>query len=249
MDLGRCFSGEIDLANVIVLWGLSSSRGSPWQLEHSSGTNEVPPFKLKEKAMRSTLDRLVSWMGLGLAVVLLVAGGMLTWAHNFIGNEVHQQLSSQAITMPGGPALTTQDMKDNLGKYAGQTMTTGPQAKAYANHFILAHMNEAAKGQTYAQVSAAQMAAAKANPNSAQTQQLTELKTTLFQGDTLRGLLLYGYAFATIGTIAGYAAIAAFAGAALMLALAAFGLRHAALARRESVVATRVSGKAVPHTV
>lgn len=249
MDLGRCFSGEIDLAKVIVLWGLSSSRGSPWQLEHSSGTNEVPPFKLKEKAMRSTLDRLVSWMGLGLAVVLLVAGGMLTWAHNFIGNEVHQQLSSQAITMPGGPALTTQDMKDNLGKYAGQTMTTGPQAKAYANHFILAHMNEAAKGQTYAQVSAAQMAAAKANPNSAQTQQLTELKTTLFQGDTLRGLLLYGYAFATIGTIAGYAAIAAFAGAALMLALAAFGLRHAALARRESVVATRVSGKAVPHTV
>ena len=33
-------------------------------------------------------------------------------------------------------------------------------------------------------------------------------------GDTLRGLLLYGYAFATIGTIAGYAAIVAFAGAA-----------------------------------
>lgn len=199
--------------------------------------------------MRSTLDRLISWMGLGIAVVLLAAGGMLTWAHNFIGNEVHQQLSAQAITMPGGPALTTKDMKDNLGKYAGQTMTTGPQAKAYANHFILAHMNEAAKGQTYAEVSAAQMAAAKADPNSAQTQQLTELKTTLFQGDTLRGLLLYGYAFATIGTIAGYAAIAAFAGAALMLALAGFGLRHAALVRRESVVGPRVSRNAVPHTV
>ena len=32
-------------------------------------------------------------------------------------------------------------------------------------------------------------------------------------GNTLRGLLLYGYAFATIGTIAGIGAIVAFAGA------------------------------------
>ncbi|GAB3584447.1 hypothetical protein [Calidifontibacter terrae] len=199
--------------------------------------------------MRSTLDKLVSWMGLGIAVVLLAGGGLLTWAHNFIGNEVHQQLSAQQITMPGGAALATPDMKDSLGKYSGQLMTTGPQAKAYANHFILAHMNEASKGQTYAQVSAAQMAAAKADPNSAQTQQLTELKTTLFQGDTLRGLLLYGYAFATIGTIAGYAAIAAFIGAALMLALALFGLRHAALVRRDQPVASpRDAGVAVPRT-
>jgi nitroimidazol reductase NimA-like FMN-containing flavoprotein (pyridoxamine 5'-phosphate oxidase superfamily) len=32
---------------------------------------------------------------------------------------------------------------------------------------------------------------------------LTGRRQTLFMGDTLRGLLLYGYAFATIGTIAG----------------------------------------------
>ena len=36
----------------------------------------------------------------------------------------------------------------------------------------------------------------------------------MFMGETLRGLLLYGYAFATMGTIAGIGAIAAFVGAA-----------------------------------
>jgi hypothetical protein len=46
-------------------------------------------------------------------------------------------------------------------------------------------------------------------------------------GSTLRGLLLYGYAFATVGTIAGFAAIAAFVGAFVLLALALLGMRHA----------------------
>lgn len=45
-------------------------------------------------------------------------------------------------------------------------------------------------------------------------------------GDTLHGLLLYGYAFATIGTIAGYAAIAAFAGAVILLLLVGLGFWH-----------------------
>jgi hypothetical protein len=48
----------------------------------------------------------------------------------------------------------------------------------------------------------------------------------MFMGDTLRGLLLYGYAFATIGTIAGYAAIAAFVGAAALIVLVGFGFWH-----------------------
>jgi hypothetical protein len=46
-------------------------------------------------------------------------------------------------------------------------------------------------------------------------------------GNTLRGLLLYGYAFATMGTIAGIAAVFSFAGAALLLMLFALGLWHA----------------------
>lgn len=196
--------------------------------------------------MRSALDKLVSAMGLALAVVLLVAGGLLTWAHNFIGDEVHSQFAQQQITMPSGQALTTADMKKYLGPYAGQEMTTGPQAKAYADHFILAHMNEASQGKSYAQVSNEQMAAMKADPNSKQTADLTALKTTMFQGSTLRGLLLYGYAFATVGTIAGYAAIVSFVGAVILLLLALLGFRHA---RQEVAVDTESGRVKEPRTV
>jgi hypothetical protein len=48
----------------------------------------------------------------------------------------------------------------------------------------------------------------------------------MFKGETLRGLLLNAYAFGTMGTIAIFASIAAFAGAALMLLLSLFGFLH-----------------------
>ena len=106
-------------------------------------------------------------------------------------------------------------------------MDTGPEAKAFADHYILAHMNEASKGQTYEQVSGQYIGLSDADKASPDGQALGQLRQTLFMGDTLRGLLLYGYAFATIGTIAGIAAIAAFAGAAVLLILAGLGLWHA----------------------
>ena len=57
--------------------------------------------------MRSSFDKLISWTGLLLAGFLLVAGGLLTWAYFFIGNEVENQLTMQAITMPEGELLTS----------------------------------------------------------------------------------------------------------------------------------------------
>jgi hypothetical protein len=49
----------------------------------------------------------------------------------------------------------------------------------------------------------------------------------LFQGETLRGLLLgSGYAYWTFGMIALYAALAVFAGAAVTLVLVLLGLRQ-----------------------
>ena len=55
--------------------------------------------------MRAVLDKLISWTGLALAVVLLIAGGLLTWANMFIGDQVKDQLTMQDITMPEGEAL------------------------------------------------------------------------------------------------------------------------------------------------
>ena len=179
--------------------------------------------------MRSALDKLVSWTGLALAGVLLVAGGLLTWANSFIGDQVHNQLSMQNITMPEGGALASLPAKDAkvLKPYAGSPMDTGAEARAYADHYILVHMNEASKGQTYSEVSGKFISMTPEQQASPEGQALAGLRQTLFMGNTLRGLLLYGYAFATIGTIAGIAAVVSFVGAALMLVLVGLGLWHA----------------------
>jgi hypothetical protein len=55
---------------------------------------------------------------------------------------------------------------------------------------------------------------------------LGDLRQTLFMGNTLRGMLLEAYAFGTMGTIAGYGAIAALLGGILMLILTLAGLIH-----------------------
>jgi hypothetical protein len=179
--------------------------------------------------MRSAFDKLISWTGLALAAVLLVAGGLLTWANTFIDDQVTDQLTMQGITMPEGEALAglPEADADALEQYAGSPMDTGPEAKAYADHYILAHMNASSDGRTYSEVSGEYVAMSPEQQASEEGQELAGLRQTLFMGSTLRGLLLYGYAFATIGTIAGIAAIAAFVGAGVLLVLFALGIWHA----------------------
>ena len=177
--------------------------------------------------MRSSFDKLISWTGIIVAAVLLVAGGLLVWASAFATSNVHDQLKAQQITMPAAEALTTPAQKAALGQYAGQELTTGAQAKAYADEYIQVHMDEASGGKTYSQISGEFMAANKTAPDAPATAELGQLRQTLFMGTTLRGMLLNAYAFATLGTIAMWAAIAAFIGAAVMLALGIMGLRHA----------------------
>jgi hypothetical protein len=179
--------------------------------------------------MRSAFDKLISWTGLALAVVLLAAGGLLTWANAFIGNQVHDQLAMQDIVMPKGDALSGLPKADAnaLKEYAGSPLDSGPEAKAFADHYILVHMNEASGGRTYEKVSGEFLALPDAEKASPDGQALGQLRQTLFMGNTLRGLLLYGYAFATIGTIAGIAAVGSFVGALVLLALFALGLWHA----------------------
>jgi hypothetical protein len=182
--------------------------------------------------MRAVLDRLISIGGLLLAIVLLVAGGLLLWANIYITNEVHDQLAAQKITMPtdqtGLADLPAED-KAALEPYAGQPMTTGPQARAYADHFIAVHLSEVAEGKTYSEVSGEYLGSCS-DPTAATSdacQTLSAQKTTLFQGETLRGLLLYGAAFATVGTFALYGAIVAFVAGIGLIILSVFGFRHA----------------------
>jgi hypothetical protein len=81
------------------------------------------------------------------------------------------------------------------------------------------HLKAIGGGQTYSQLSAK----AKAAPTDTK---LAGTVATMFKGETLRGLLLNAYAFGTMGTIAGIAAIAAFVGAAVMLILSLLGFAH-----------------------
>jgi hypothetical protein len=179
--------------------------------------------------MRSAFDKLISWTGLALAAVLIAAGGLLVWANSYIDNQVHDQLAMQDITMPSGDALASLPEADQnaLKPYAGSQLDTGPEAKAYADHYILVHMNEASDGQTYSQVSGQYVQMSDEEKASPEGQALGQLRQTLFMGNTLRGLLLYGSAFATMGTIAGIGSIIAFGGALILLVAFAFGLWHA----------------------
>jgi hypothetical protein len=170
---------------------------------------------------RRTLDALLTTGGLIVAAVLLVAGGLLTWANSFVGDNVHTQLAAQNIYFPkaGSDQLKDPKVQPYLEQYAGQQLVNGAQAKAYADHFIKVHLDEATGGKTYAELSNA----ARANPDDQKAAGLVDLA---FKGETLRGLLLNAYAFGTMGKIAMYAAWASFVGAAAMLLLTLLGFMH-----------------------
>ncbi|MGB6058114.1 MAG: hypothetical protein WBF71_07600 [Microthrixaceae bacterium] len=169
---------------------------------------------------RRTFDSLMSIAGLLLAAVLIVAGGLLTWGHNYITGEVHDQLAAQKIFFPeaDSPAVAGPEFKE-MRRYSGQQLLTGAQARTYADDFIAAHLKESGGGLTYAELSSK----SNANPDD---EALAAQVQTQFRGETLRGLLLNAYAFGTMGHIAGIAAIAAFIGGGLMLILSALGLYH-----------------------
>ena len=184
---------------------------------------------------RKTFDKLASTLGLMLAVLLAVAGGLLTWGANFTSNEVKTQLSEQKITMPaatGNPAddaTTVKFFKDNGGKQ----MTTGKQAQMYADHYIAFHLSNIGGGKTYSELSGQEMGVAaqlKQNPKdaalAAQDAQLQGQVATVFKGESLRGMLLNAYAFGTLGLIAQISSYAAFLGALLFLLLALMGFAH-----------------------
>jgi len=73
-----------------------------------------------------------------------------------------------------------------------------------------------AGGKTYSQVSSA----LQADPTNATLQKQAQ---TLFQGETLRGLLLNAYAFDTIASIALIASICSFVLGAILLVLTILG--------------------------
>ena len=181
---------------------------------------------------RRVFDLLASATGMLIVVVLVAAGGLLTWAWTYTNSTVHNQLAVQQIYFPPKAAFAhpkagteiTPSMIPTVSQYAGQQVLTGQQAEVYANDFIAVHLSEMPYHGVYATISAAARAA---KPGSAQANQLSALEQTSFQGTTLRGLLLEAYGFATFGVIAFWASIASFCLAFIMAVMAGLGFWHA----------------------
>ena len=155
----------------------------------------------------------------GLIGILVFCAGFLFWGNSFIHNQITTELTAQQIYFPAAnsraiAALPAADATA-MNVYGGQQLTTGEQAKVYANSFIGVHLSEVAGGQTYSQMSAK----AQANPTDTK---IAGQVNTLFKGETLRGLLLNAYGWWTIGTYALYAAIGL--AAAALVVLGAFSL-------------------------
>jgi hypothetical protein len=183
---------------------------------------------ITKKEQRRVIDKVFILLGVATMLVLLAAGGIAWKGYSFATDQVKTELSAQKITFPAAssPALAALPATDRaqVEKYAGQPLTTGDLAIVNANYFIGYHLPTIAGGKTYSEVSSEAMA----DPTN---QQLQTQKATLFQGETLRGLLLSaGYSYWTMGMLAKDAAIAFFVGAAVMAVLVLIGLGR--LARR-----------------
>jgi hypothetical protein len=151
---------------------------------------------------RTTFDKLLAWIGSGLGVVLLIAGGLLLWGSAYVHNTVQGQLAAQQIFFPPASAFAhakagteiTPSMIGSVSQYAGQQMLTGQQAEAYADHFIAVHIQEMGAGKTYSQLSAE----SQAQPTNTT---LATTVSTVFKGETLRSMLLNAYGWWKISQI------------------------------------------------
>ncbi len=172
--------------------------------------------KQKSKSQNQEVNKTFMYLSVIVALLLIVIGGLALWAHNFTSDMVRNELAAQKIYFPekGSPALDPEVYPD-LQQYAGQLVDSPQKAEAYANGYIGRHLKKVADGKVYAEVSAE---AAKDPTN----EKLQQQKQSLFQGETLRGLLLTsGYGFGTVGNVAGIAAYILFiiSGALFLLAV------------------------------
>jgi len=145
----------------------------------------------------------------GLIVNLGAVAGFTLWASSYVQSSVTTQLAAQNITFPAYNSASIKALPavdaTAMNQFAGQKLTTGPQAEVWANNFMKVHLSAM---PTYDAASAA----ARANPTNAKD---AATLTTVFEGTMLRGTLLNAYGWWSLGTYTGFAgiglAIAAFA--------------------------------------
>jgi hypothetical protein len=189
---------------------------------------------------RRTLDLIFAVGGLILAVLILVLGLVLQSQANFAHDNVHDQLAAQKIFFPPKSALKPDENDPCLKTYAGQQLVTGKQAQCYADHYIAVHLSKVNNGKTYAQTS--NELRALPDQTSAEAKALSAKTQTLFQGETLRGLLLTSYGFSVFGDRAQTVAYLCYGVAAVLFLAAIAGFIHAGRKSAEREILPRVEG-------
>jgi hypothetical protein len=171
---------------------------------------------------RKAWDRLVSTAALVVAIALLVLGGLAIYGGNFGQNNVRDRLEPEKVTFAPYDAMTPEEQQ-SVGQYAGQQVTTGPQAEAFAR-YIAGHLVFINDGKTYAETSAAARVEGL-DPKVAAD--LSVKADTLFKGETLRSIMLNAYGWWTVATIALYAGYVLVGAGIVLLVLAILGFVHA----------------------
>ena len=201
--------------------------------------------------MTTGLRRRIFVLQVGLIGILGFVAGFLFWGNSFVHGQVSDELTAQQISVPaiGSPGFDAKTLGTtqytDLSQYAGQAVTTGPQAQAYANDYINVHLQKVAAGKTYSQVSGALIAEqAKPTPDAKTVATLTGQRTTLFMGETLRGLLLNAYGWWQVGQYAFYAAVGLTVAAGAVLGALVF---EVVLWRRKATERIRPIPSTVPR--
>jgi hypothetical protein len=181
---------------------------------------------------RKSFDKIVTAVGFGLSVFLLIAAGLLNWGASFASDAVASQLEAQEITIPAatGNAEESADVTAFFAANGEKILSNATQAQMYADHYLGFHLSSM---PTYAAASAANRAARAALAESPNDEALkseavakSAMVETVFKGTVLSGTLLTAYAFGTLGSIAGISALVALAGSLVMLLLSVLGLLH-----------------------
>ena len=191
------------------------------------------------------MNKAIRWRIISLQAVMVVvlagAAGFAIAMGTFTTGQIHDELASQGIYFPAadqikaGGALDPAEFPQEIRDQAGNQVTDGNQARIYANDFLGKHLQGIAGGLTYATIgpkiaaaNAALAAASKTDPNYATLQAnvatLTAQRSTLFQGESLRSMLLNAYGWWTVGTFTTYAGIALLLVALVVLGALVFEL-------------------------
>ena len=129
-------------------------------------------------------SRRIASVLMGLAgVALFVAGPVMVYEGFHGQSQIRHELTAQKIVFP---AKGSSGLPKDLQAYGGQKVTTGPQAKAYAD-MVEEHVLAATGGRTYSEVSNAYIASGQKDAT------LGQLRQTAFMGESLRGSLMSAY--------------------------------------------------------